>query len=126
MDVNAGGADGVAASLSQALYLSYKNYGQFVLDKLKDKCDSDLSWQGKQLLRYHEDDGRKVMDSWLAALDQDPSDPELWRRAARFAASMNSVRIKRYCLEAAIELDDDPAVTDVEPPSLAEALAGKS
>ena len=66
-----------------------------------------------------------VLDNWTAALDQDPSDPELWRTAARFAASMNSGRIKRYCLEAAVELDDDPTVMEVEPPSLAEGLAGE-
>lgn len=33
--------------------------------------------------------------------------------------------MSRYCLEAAIELDDDPAVVDVEPPSLAEGFAGE-
>lgn len=125
LDIDAGGADGVAANLSQALYLSYKNYGQFYLDKLKDACKSDPEWNKKLRIRYHGDDGNKVLDNWTAALDQDPSDPELWRTAARFAASMNSGRIKRYCLEAAVELDDDPTVMEVEPPSLAEGLAGE-
>lgn len=60
-----------------------------------------------------------------AALDRDPSDAELWRRTARVAASLKSSRINRYCLEAAIELDDDPAVLEVEPPSLAEGFAGQ-
>lgn len=124
LDVDAGGADGVAASLAQALYLSYKNYGQFFVDKLKDTSGSD-EWKLKPQLGYQEDNGRKVLDNWTAALDQDPSDPELWRRAARFAASLNSGRLKRYCLESAIELDDDPAVVEVEPPSLAEGLAGE-
>ncbi|KAM5354514.1 hypothetical protein ACJ41O_001161 [Fusarium nematophilum] len=125
LDVDAGGADGVAASLSQALYLSYKNYGQFFVDKYKDELLSNPDWKSKTRLRYHEDDARMVLDSWTTALDQDPSDPELWRRAARFGAAMNSSRIKRFCLEAAIELDDDPAVLEVEPPSLAEGLAGE-
>ncbi|KAJ3522442.1 hypothetical protein NM208_g12857 [Fusarium decemcellulare] len=125
LDVDAGGADGVAASLSQALYLSYKNYGQLFVDKYKDESVSNPAWKEKRRLKYHDDDARKVLDSWTVALDQDPSDPELWRRAARFAAAMNSTRIKRYCLEAAIELDDDPAVGEVEPPSLAEGLAGE-
>ncbi|KAF4984783.1 hypothetical protein FZEAL_74 [Fusarium zealandicum] len=125
LDIDAGGADGVAASLAQALYLSYKNYGQLYVDKYKDESILDPAWKEKTRLRYHEDSGRKVLDSWMTALDQDPSDPELWRRAARFAAAMNSSRIKRFCLEAAIELDDDPAVLEVEPPSLAEGLAGE-
>jgi hypothetical protein len=125
LDVDAGGADGVAASLAQALYLSYKNYGQFFVDKYKDESTSDPAWKEKTRIKYHDDHGNKVLDSWMTALDQDPSDPELWRRAARFAGAMNSHRIKRYCLEAAIELDDDPAVVEVEPPSLAEGMAGE-
>ncbi|KAG5662110.1 hypothetical protein KAF25_004349 [Fusarium avenaceum] len=125
LDVDAGGADGVAASLAQALYLSHKNYGQFFVDQYKDESKSDPAWKGKTRLNYQDERGRKVLNSWMTALDQDPSDPELWRRTARFAGAMNSNRIKRYCLEAAIELDDDPAVMEVEPPSLAEGMAGE-
>ncbi|KAM0344875.1 hypothetical protein ACHAPU_007007 [Fusarium lateritium] len=125
LDVDAGGADGVAASLAQALYLSHKNYGQLFVDKYKDESNTDPAWKEKTRLSYHDERGRKVLDSWMTALDQDPSDPELWRRAARFAGAMNSHRIKRYCLEAAIELDDDPTVMEVEPPSLAEGMAGE-
>ncbi|KAG9496688.1 Histone transcription regulator 3 [Fusarium musae] len=125
LDVDAGGADGVAASLSQALYLSYKNYGQFFVDKYKDESTSNPAFKDKTRLKYHDDHANKVLDSWMTALDQDPSDPELWRRAARFAGAMNSHRLKRFCLEAAIELDDDPAVVEVEPPSLAEGMAGE-
>ncbi|KAH7310552.1 hypothetical protein B0I35DRAFT_514612 [Stachybotrys elegans] len=125
LDVDAGGADGVAASLAQALYLSYKNFGQFSLDRLKDAGRSDPTWKTKSHIDYHADGGSKILDSWVAALDQDPSDPELWRKLSRFAASMNSGRLKRYCLESAIELDDDPAVMEVDPPSLAEGLAGE-
>ncbi|KAJ4257324.1 Histone transcription regulator 3 [Fusarium torreyae] len=125
LDVDAGGADGVAASLAQALYLSYKNYGQFFVDRFKDASTSDSAWKDKTRLKYNDDHGGKVLDSWMTALDQDPSDPELWRKAARFAGAMNSNRIKRYCLEAAIELDDDPTVVEVEPPSLAEGMAGE-
>ncbi|KAG6007694.1 hypothetical protein E4U21_005655 [Claviceps maximensis] len=125
LDVDAGGADGVAASLSQALYMSYKNYGQFFLDKLKDECRTDPEWEKKVRLKYSTHDADKVLDNWTAALDQDPSDPELWRRTARFASAINSRRIKRFCLEAAVELDDDPAIAEVMPPSLAEGLAGQ-
>ncbi|KAJ3495924.1 hypothetical protein NLG97_g3042 [Lecanicillium saksenae] len=121
LDVDAGGADGVAASLAQALYISYKNYGQFFLDKLKDSFESTTN---VKKLPY-DDVAFKILDNWVKALDQDPSDPELWRKASRFAASINSSRLKRFCLEAAIELDDDPAVDEVEPPSLAEGWAGE-
>ncbi|KAG6295231.1 hypothetical protein E4U46_004901 [Claviceps purpurea] len=125
LDVDAGGADGVAASLSQALYMSYKNHGQFFLDKLRDQCKAHPEWKKEVRLRYGIHDADKVLDNWTAALDQDPSDPELWRKMARFAGAINSRRIKRFCLEAAVELDDDPAITEVMPPSLAEGLAGQ-
>ena len=125
LDIDAGGADGVAASLSLALYLGYKNYGEFFLDKLKDRRNSDPEWKLKSRISYHNDEANKVLDNWARALDQDPSDPEVWRRAARFASALGSGRLQRFCLEAAIELDDDPTVVDVEPPSLAEGLAGE-
>ncbi|OAR03182.1 hypothetical protein LLEC1_05354, partial [Akanthomyces lecanii] len=121
LDVDAGGADGVAASLAQALYISYKNYGQFFLDKLKDSFDPT---KGAKKLPY-DDAAYKILDNWVKALDQDPSDPELWRKTSRFAAAINSSRLKRFCLEAAIELDDDPTIEEVEPPSLAEGWAGE-
>ncbi|KAJ4390014.1 Histone transcription regulator 3 [Gnomoniopsis smithogilvyi] len=119
-------ADSSGTSLPQALFLSYKNHGQFILDRLKDKARragpeaQDVFEQSEAI-----DDARKAIDNFNAALDRDPSDAELWRRTARTAAFMNSARMSRYCLEAAIELDDDPAVVDVEPPSLAEGFAGE-
>ncbi|KAJ2968617.1 hypothetical protein NQ176_g9088 [Zarea fungicola] len=121
LDVDAGGADGVAAGLAQALYISYKNYGQFFLDRLKDTF---VDTAGVKKLPY-DDTAHNILDNWVKALDQDPSDPELWRKASRFAASINSSRLKRFCLEAAIELDDDPTVEEVQPPSLAEGWAGE-
>ena len=72
-----------------------------------------------------QDDAHNALDQFDAALDRDPSDAELWRRTARVAAFLRSARIERYCLEAAIELDDDPAVVQVLPPSLAEGFAGE-
>ena len=125
LDIDAGGADGVAATLSLALYLAYKNYGEFFLDKLKDLRNSNPDWKNKAQVLYREDGGDKILGNWAKALDQDPSDPEFWRRVARFAGALNSGRLKRFCLEAAIEMDDDPAVAEVEPPSLAEGLAGE-
>ena len=124
LEIDAGGVDGVAASLSQALYLSYKNYGQFILDQVKDQSLSDPEWANKTRL-FQDENSLKILKNWTAALDQDPSDPEFWRRAARFGSSINSRRLERYCLEAAIELDDDPTVMEVLPPSLSEGMAGE-
>ncbi|KAI1430397.1 hypothetical protein F5Y12DRAFT_20968 [Xylaria sp. FL1777] len=118
--------DGGASSLPQTLYLAYKNHGQFALDGIRHQAKVNQV-DGASLLESKQTraQAQRALDEYGAALDQDPSDAELWRRAARVAAFLSSTRISRYCLEAAIELDDDPAVDEVEPPSLAEGFAGE-
>ncbi|KAL2756499.1 hypothetical protein ACRALDRAFT_1033783, partial [Sodiomyces alcalophilus JCM 7366] len=126
VDVQPGEVDGADSTLPQALFLAHKNHGQFVLDRIKHKARS-LSTPSEHF--FQTDQVRQQAEAALydfnAALDRDPSDAELWRRTARVAGFLKSARIRRYCFEAAIELDDDPAVDDVEPPSLAEGLAGE-
>ncbi|KAI2611909.1 hypothetical protein GGR54DRAFT_334507 [Hypoxylon sp. NC1633] len=126
LDVVQGDIDGSGSSLPQTLYLAYKNHGHFALDKIKNSVksqggDAASTLEQKKLIAGAE----KALYEFGAALDFDPSDAELWRRAARVGAYLSSARINRYCLEAAIELDDDPAVEEVEPPSLAEGFAGE-
>ncbi|KAJ4289395.1 Histone transcription regulator 3 [Collariella sp. IMI 366227] len=118
--------DGIGSTLPQTLYLSYKNHGQFVLDRIKQRARPVLANKDALLEDTAvQDDARRALDDFCVALDRDPSDAELWRKAARVAAFLKSARINRYSLEAAIELDDDPTVDDVEPPSLAEGFAGE-
>ncbi|KAK4213680.1 histone transcription regulator 3 [Rhypophila decipiens] len=126
LDLTGADPDGVDNTYPQALYLSYKNHGQFIIDRIKQKAQA-RSLDDKALLEDPEirEDAQRALDEFDAALDRDPSDPEVWGKTARVAAFLKSARISRYSLEAAIELDDDPAVVDVEPPSLAEALAGE-
>lgn len=126
LDVTGVDPDGSAASLPQALFLSYKNHGQFVLDRIKYRAksagpSSDAVFEEPEVITS----ARKALDDFTAALDRDPSDAELWRRTARTAAFLDSTRLSRYCLEAAIEMDDDPALVEAEPPSLAEGFAGE-
>ncbi|KAI8623643.1 hypothetical protein F5Y19DRAFT_481435 [Xylariaceae sp. FL1651] len=126
LDVAQPDIDESASSLPQTLYLAYKNHGQFALDGIRhqakaSQADRASLLDDKQILAQ----AQHALDEFSAALDQDPSDAELWRRAARVAAFLSSARISRYCLEAAIELDDDPAIDEVEPPSLAEGFAGE-
>ncbi|KAL2164854.1 hypothetical protein VTH06DRAFT_150 [Thermothelomyces fergusii] len=118
--------DGIGSSLPQALYLSYKNHGQFIIDRIKYRTRKSGS-KKESLLddAVVEAEAQRALEDFCAALDRDPSDAELWRKAARVAAFLGSARISRYSLEAAIELDDDPAVDEVEPPSLAEGFAGE-
>jgi hypothetical protein len=126
LEISPNEADGPGSSLPQALYLSYKNHGQFFLDRIKYRSlKTDERTNGYIEGEEVRDQAGKALSDFSAALDQDPADAELWRRSARVAAFLKSSRISRYCLEAAIELDDDPAVVEFEPPSLAEGLAGE-
>ncbi|KAK0654325.1 putative histone transcription regulator 3 [Cercophora samala] len=126
LDAAGAEADSLSSSLPQAFYLAYKNHGQFIVDRIKRKIRKAsvakaAAFEDPAVL----DDARKALEDFSAALDRDPSDAELWRKTARIAAFLKSSRISRYSLEAAIELDDDPAVDEVEPPSLAEGYAGE-
>lgn len=118
--------DGVGSSLPQALYLAHKNRGQLYIDRLRHEAGK---WEGSPDDFFRRSDvlesAHLALTQFYAALDRDPSDAELWRRAARVAAFLRSTRTSRYCLEAAVELDDDPAVLEVPPPSLVEGLAGQ-
>ncbi|KAK2061953.1 hypothetical protein LY76DRAFT_537863 [Colletotrichum caudatum] len=126
LDLQVAEVDTVGGSLPQAFFLAHKNRGQFLLDRTRHAARSA---GGNAPAYFEKDEALHNMYSALtdfnAALDRDPSDAELWRRTARVAASLKSTRINRYCLEAAIELDDDPTVLEVEPPSLAEGFAGQ-
>ncbi|EEY15331.1 conserved hypothetical protein [Verticillium alfalfae VaMs.102] len=126
IDIQSGEVDGADSTLPQALFLAHKNHGQFLLDRIKHTARRTAV---PPKAFFQQDDvkeqAQKALLDFNAALDRDPSDAELWRRIARVAGYLNSGRIRRYCLEAAIELDDDPTVEEVEPPSLAEGLAGE-
>ncbi|KAM3066377.1 Histone transcription regulator 3 [Clarireedia jacksonii] len=126
LDIGPVALDGTSSTLPQILYLAYKNHGQFILDcikcRLRNAKDStnaleDLATIAIQAKLSLEDFGR--------ALASDESDTELWRRAGRVAAMLGSRRIYRFCLEAAVEVDDDPTVAEVEPQSLEEGFAGE-
>ncbi len=113
------GAEAPPSTLPQILYLSYKNHGQFILDRLKHQMKTEPYSKS-----YLDNSGKMAIGNFTLALASDESDTELWRRTARIAAMLRSRRIARYCLEAAVEVDDDPTVTEIEPPSLEEGFAG--
>ncbi|KAF9873650.1 hypothetical protein CkaCkLH20_08760 [Colletotrichum karsti] len=123
LDLQVAEVDTTTSSLPQAFFLAHKNRGQFLLDKTRHaaRAVGDSFFEKDEAI----ENMRHALTDFNAALDRDPSDAELWRRTARVAASLKSSRISRYCLEAAIELDDDPAVLEVEPPSLVEGFAGQ-
>ncbi|KAI1003915.1 Histone transcription regulator 3 [Podosphaera aphanis] len=120
MEMAAARADGAPSSLPQILFLSYKNHGQFILDCVKSLMrNATISPED---LRYQ---GVAAVENFSLALTSDESDTDLWRRTARVCAMLGSRRLSRYCLEAAVEVDDDPTVVEVDPATLEEGFAGE-
>lgn len=120
LELAAARADVAPSNLPQILFLSYKNHGQFILDCAKiliqhaEISPQELSYQGIA-----------SVENFSLALASDESDTDLWRRISRVSAMLGSRRITRYCLEAAVEVDDDPTVAEVEPASIEEGFAGE-
>jgi hypothetical protein len=126
LDLAAAGTDGAPSTLPQILYLSYKNHGQFILDCVRNRLRHLVVPPDKVLNKSALDyQAEAALDNFSLALASDESDTELWRKAARIASMLGSRRIARYCLEAAVEVDDDPTVAEVEPQSLEEGFAGE-
>ncbi|KAI9740884.1 MAG: Histone transcription regulator 3 [Claussenomyces sp. TS43310] len=120
VDLAAIGSDGSPSTLPQVLYLAYKNHGQFIVDCLKHQIRSEGIVSDGRVRPQAE----LALEKFSQALARDESDTELWRRAARIGALLGSERIARYCLEAAVEVDDDPTQAVVEPANLEEGFAG--
>ena len=101
-----GGVDGVPSTLPQILYLAFKNHGQFDLDHLKYKLESQRDVDGSSLSELKQDlEGAvaRALVAFSAALARDESDLELWRRTARVGAAWGSTRLSRFCLEAVLD-----------------------
>ena len=114
------------SSLPQIIYLSFKNYGQFLLEQhaqvnsyheaVEDMEDS-FSNQSRILICT------KALKQFAEALERDDTDLDLWRKAAKVAQASVSDRTHRFCLESVLAGDDDGANEVVEMTGLDEALA---
>lgn len=126
LDIGPAAVDGPPSTLPQILYLAYKNHGQFILDCVKARLrNANGLMDDPENRAILELQAKVSIDDFGRALVSDESDTELWRRTARIGAMLGSRRIARYCLEAAVEVDDDPTVAEVEPQSLEEGFAGE-
>ncbi|KAL9130309.1 MAG: hypothetical protein Q9217_001484 [Psora testacea] len=104
------GSDGTPSTLPQILYLAYKNYGQFRLDRLRHKLihiEQDLLTNSPPLARDEIFGAASIgLDQLVEALGRDETDLELWRRVSRVSEFLGSRRIARYCLEAVLDTGD--------------------
>ncbi|KAL8732114.1 MAG: hypothetical protein Q9181_004067 [Wetmoreana brouardii] len=121
-------ADGSPSTLPQILYLSYKNYGQFVLDRLKQRILETHSQDSSTTENANgsQPTSRVIASSLellVEALDRDDTDMELWRQLSRIGDSLGSKRIARFCLEAVVNRDDLSLDVRPEPLGLQEIFA---
>lgn len=111
------------SSLPQILYLSFKNYGQFLLEQLAqvESCrdDSNSTSAAREFVLVCS----KALKQFAEALERDDTDLDLWRKAARVARVCLSDRIVRFCLESVLAGDDDGTNEPLEILGLDEALA---
>lgn len=102
-------ADNAPSTLPQVLHLSYKNRGQLHLDLLKASKhlpNGDQADDGSTETQMSQA-ALNALDDFGEALDKDDVDLDLWRRSARVSQALGSRRIMRYCLEAALEGEDE-------------------
>lgn len=124
-------ADGAPSTLPQILYLSYKNHGRFILDRLKwrlqqaSKQDTSQSVATEGNVRPSKD-MTSSLGLFVEALDRDDTDVELWRQVSKIGESLGSTRIARFCLEAVLDRDEVARDAWPEPMGLQELFAAES
>lgn len=114
------------SSLPQIIYLSFKNYGQFLLDQHAHANPARRpanDWRNTRPRHGLIVECANALKQFAAALERDDTDLDLWRKAARVARVCLSDRIVRYCLESVLAGDDEGANEEVEILGLDEVLA---
>lgn len=105
IDIN----DSTSSTLFQTIHLSYKNYGQYLLDALQD-----LLKETPQATHINKEFSEKVskrsisaLSSFANALERDDTDLDIWRKSARLSNALQSYRLTRYCLESVLADDEN-------------------
>ncbi|KAI4176796.1 MAG: hypothetical protein LQ346_007796 [Caloplaca aetnensis] len=128
--VTAASADGVPSTLPQILYLSYKNHGHFLLDRLKWRLQVASKQGHDQILLEKEakETSEQIASSLkflVEALDRDDTDVELWRQLSKIGESLGSKKIARFCLEAVLDREKVAGDPWSEPLGLQELFAAE-
>lgn len=106
------------SSLFQTLYLSYKNYGKYLLDSLEDALQSAPRTieSAQEVERKIKSVSKDALQSFAEALERDDTDLNLWRQSARLGSALQSYRLNRFCLESV--LADDENRLEIRPEQL--------
>lgn len=115
-----------SSTLLQTIYLSYKNYGQFLLDSLKDslqKIRADNREAGPSSTSDVATKSKTALEMFAEALERDDTDLDLWRKTARISGALQSYRLTRFGLESVLEDVDEELKARTEQLGLEEAFA---
>ncbi|OJJ44297.1 hypothetical protein ASPZODRAFT_153767 [Penicilliopsis zonata CBS 506.65] len=120
-DVN----DSTSSTLLQTIYLSHKNYGQFLLDSLHHvlRTTPQDSEAAAGLVGKINTCSKTALVSFAEALEKDDTDLDLWRRSARLSSALQSYRLARYCLESVLADDENRLEVRAEQLGLDETFA---
>ena len=123
------GSDGTPSTLPQILYLAYKNFGQFRLDRLRHKLlhiEQDLVYHAPPPARDEIFGAASVgLEQLAEALSRDETDLDLWRTLSRVTEFLGSRRIARYCLESVIDTSEEDTTELADPLGLEESFAAE-
>ncbi len=102
-------------TLPQILHLSYKNYGQFLLDCARHSFHVDPD----DVFLSHAPSGsvQGPLECFAEALDKDDTDLDLWRRSSSVAQLAGSKRIARFCLESMLGGDNEGSGSMIAAPA---------
>jgi len=109
------------STLPQILHLSYKNRGQYYLDLL----ESELAQENHQHEAQDRQTASKALADFVDALDKDDDDVDLWRRAAKVGGVLGSNRIARFCLEGAVDGDEQDTDDVLGVPNIETGIAAE-
>lgn len=85
-------------SLALLIHLSNKNYGEFLLERLKSVAKVDKSVDPIGTME-------KALQLFATALIADDTDAALWRRAAQLSSLLGLPQVARYCLDSIVDGD---------------------
>lgn len=113
------------SSLFQTLYLSYKNYGKYLLDSLENSLQNTTATtdDARILQRKTISASKKALQSFAEALERDDTDLNLWRQSARLGSALQSYRLNRFCLESVLADDENRLETRSEQLGLEEIFS---
>ncbi|QIW95291.1 hypothetical protein AMS68_000809 [Peltaster fructicola] len=112
------GLDAGPSTLPQILHLSHKNYAQFRLEQLGARLDEFQTTLASVLA-----DASEALDHFVAALDKDDSDIDLWKKTARVGEVLDSRRVTRFCLEAVLDGDEEGLSSVLSLPGIEDGMA---